>query len=34
MIGPGLMVLTRMPRGVSSLAIVRPNERSAALVEP
>jgi hypothetical protein len=34
MIGPGLMVLTRMRRGVSSLAIVRPNERSAALVEP
>ena len=31
-IGPGLMVL--MPRGVSSLAMVRPNERSAALVEP
>ena len=24
----------RMPRGVSSLAMVRPNERSAALVEP
>jgi hypothetical protein len=34
MIGPGLMVLTRIPRGVSSLAIVRPNDRSAALVEP
>jgi hypothetical protein len=33
-IGPGLMVLTRMPRGVSSLAKVWPNERSAALVEP
>jgi hypothetical protein len=26
MIGPGLLVLTRMPRGVSSLAIVRPND--------
>ena len=33
-IGPGLMVLTRMPRDFSSLAKVRPKERSAALVAP
>jgi hypothetical protein len=26
MMGPGLIVLTRMPRGVSSLAIVRPED--------